>query len=309
MRTTRLTLIGVLAATAAIGTLIARDAQTTAPPATQSDQTHTADREAIKQSAREFEKAFEKGDAKTVAAFWTDNGEVEDADGVVLRGRAEIEKAYTEFFAANPKQQLEVMIESIRFPAPNVAIEEGLMRQSGAGKQLPSTTLFSAIHYRDKDGWKIATSREWGADRHRLEDLEWLISAWKAHVGNDDVTLTFAKEQNKPHIKGEFVRKSKDILITAGFINIRIDPQNGQLRSWHFDDDGGHGQSLWLRDGSSWVMDYVGTGSDGLPHESVNIISRLSNNEITWRSIDRVVNGQPLPDLPPVKLTREQPGK
>ncbi|MFL5327568.1 MAG: YybH family protein [Gemmataceae bacterium] len=314
MRRTTLILAVLLVVGSVVSTIIARDGQApqnakNASATAPSEQSRDADRDAIRQSAREFEKAFERGDAKALAAFWAEAGEIEDADGQLVRGRSEIEKAYADFFKSAGKQQIEIMIDSIRFPANNIAIEEGLLRQTSAGKDLPTTTLYSTVHTRDKDGWKVATSREWGAGQHRLEDLEWLAGSWKAGVLDDEGSLTFVADKNKPVIKGEFVRKSKGQVITSGTIDIRIDPLNGQLRSWHFDADGGHGQSLWLRDGQKWVLDYVGTGSDGAPHECVNMISRVSNNEITWRSIDRVVAGQALPDLPPVKLTRQPQGK
>ena len=49
----------------------------------------------------------------------------------MLRGRAAIEKAFAEFFKEHPKSKVEVRIESIHFPARNLAIEEGILRQSG----------------------------------------------------------------------------------------------------------------------------------------------------------------------------------
>src|SRR5262249_43341808 len=152
----------------------------------------------------EYEKAFAQGDAKTVASFWTENGEISDADGTWIRGRANIEPAFAEFFKSNPHAKIEVLIESIRFPAENVGVEEGIMRQSVAGKHLPTTTEYVAVHCRDKDRWRIATSREWGAEQHRLIELEWLLGNWTARVGDNEMTIDFAKDPKKPVINGEF---------------------------------------------------------------------------------------------------------
>src|SRR5262249_47467624 len=147
------------------------------------------------------------------------------------------------------------------------------------------------------------------AGQDRLEDLEWLVGTWKAKIKDDESTLVLAKDPKKPFINGEFTRKAKDKVVTSGSLRIGFDAQRGQLRAWHFDDDGGHSQSLWLRDGNNWVLDCVGIGADGLPYEAVNILGRLNNNEITWRSIDRVVGDQKLADTAPVKLTRVQQGR
>ena len=61
-----------------------------------------ADREAVRKALDGFVAAFQKGDAKAVAAGWTAEGEYISDDGTVFRGRPALEKAYAEFFTTNP---------------------------------------------------------------------------------------------------------------------------------------------------------------------------------------------------------------
>src|SRR5262245_23711127 len=117
-----------------------------------------ADHEAIRKGAREFEAAFNKGDAKAIAALWTENGEYREPDGATLLGRAAIEKAYTEFFKANTGAKVEVLVKSVRFPAKDMAVEEGLVRRSHGPRDLPSSTAYVAVHIREGGQWKIALS-------------------------------------------------------------------------------------------------------------------------------------------------------
>jgi hypothetical protein len=56
------------------------------------------------QNAEAFAAAFNKGDAKAVAAFWTMNGEYAGPDGEKIRGREVIEKEYADFFKKNSTQ-------------------------------------------------------------------------------------------------------------------------------------------------------------------------------------------------------------
>jgi hypothetical protein len=147
-------------------------------------------------------------------------------------------------------------------------------------------------------------SGEWGAAQDRLEDLDWLIGQWKTTTPGQDVTLTFTRDERNPAIVARFVRRAGDKVESAGTMRVAFDPQTGMLRSWHFDEDGGHGQSVWVRDGSRWVLDSVGVLGNGAETASVNLLGRVNNDEITWQSIDRVVGGQALPDTAPVKLTR-----
>ena len=59
------------------------------------------DIEAVKQSAKEFAEAYNRGDAKALAAQWTENGECRDEEGKTLIGRDAIEKEFAELRAAS----------------------------------------------------------------------------------------------------------------------------------------------------------------------------------------------------------------
>src|SRR4051794_36761073 len=91
-----------LAVALAIGVLSARDNPEPVPkqPA---DPRPAADEQAIRAASREFAAAFNKGDAKAVAALWTDQGECHDTGGEMTRGRAAIEQAFAEHFRDSPR--------------------------------------------------------------------------------------------------------------------------------------------------------------------------------------------------------------
>jgi hypothetical protein len=89
---------------------------------------------------------------------------------------------------------------------------------------------------------------------------------------------------------------------------IGLDPQRGQLRSWNFDDEGGHGQALWFRDGQAWVQDAIGVLPDGTPTTATNILTRVNADEFTWRSVERMVAGERVPDRDAVTATRLKSG-
>lgn len=274
------------------------------PAAAGGDAGREKDVQTIRVMAGAVAQAFNKHDAEALAAFWTENGEHEDETGLVLQGRPALAKAFAEFFKNNPDAKMEILIETIRFPAKDLAIEEGLLRMSGAAHDLPTTARYAATHVREGGEWRTARVREAGAGRHRLEDLEWLVGKWEGGGKDRSVTLTFAKAANQPFLTGTFVRKEKGKTVFSGTLKIGIDPVRGQLRSWHFDDDGGHGQALWLRDGNRWVLDSIGVLGDGSEMECLNILGRVDGDTFTWRTIDRVVDEEALPDTAPVRLSR-----
>ena len=96
--------------------------------------------------------------------------------------------------------------------------------------------------------------------------------------------------------------------MTGGQI-IGWNPKLGRIVSWHFDAQGGFGEDVWTKDGSKWVIEAKGTLRDGSQSTSVNIATPTDANSFTWQSINRTLDGVRLPDVPPAKLVRVQPGK
>lgn len=263
-----------------------------------------ADHEAIVKSARVFADTFNKGDAKAVAALWTANGENRDSSGQSFVGRAAIEKAYEEFFKANPGMKIEVLVKSVRFPAKDMAVEEGLLRFARGPKSLPETTSYVVVHAREEGQWKIALSSEGAVGQDRLEDLEWLLGEWTTKVKDDAVKFSFTRDSKKSTIIATFTRTPPGKEPISGSIRIALDPETGRIRSWSFEDDGAHSQSLWVNDGKSWILDTRGVLANGTPTAERIVLQRVSTDVITWRAIDRVVGDTALADTPPMRLTR-----
>jgi uncharacterized protein (TIGR02246 family) len=271
-----------------------------APAATRDD----AAREAIEKSARDFAAAFNHGDAAAIAAMWTMNGECRDAGGQTLVGRPAIEKAYADFFKAHSGAKIDVLVKSVRFPADDLAVEEGLLRQSGVAKEMPATTSYVAVHVREKGNWLIALSSEGGVGQDRLEDLDWLLGQWTTKVKDDIVRLSFLRDPKKALIHATFARTGPGKETVSGTIRIALDPETGLLRSWGFEDDGAHSQALWFNDGKSWILDTRGVLADGAPTAARIMLQRVSPDVITWRAIDRILGDRPMPDTVPMRLIR-----
>ena len=83
------------------------------------------DAKAILSTSEQIVVAYEKGDAKIASAQFTEDAEYVDEHGNVYRGRAEIERILTEYFAEHPSCRLEIDVDSIRFVGAGVAVEDG----------------------------------------------------------------------------------------------------------------------------------------------------------------------------------------
>lgn len=282
----------------------AQSPQTTEQATAQPNETsRTNDEAAIRKGMSEFIRAVEKGDAKAVAAAWTPQGEYISEDGTILRGRAAIEAAYTKAFAKKSKTKVEITIESIRFPSKDTAIEEGYAKSYKGNTEQPSSTRYSVLHVREGGRWHMAVLREWPDEGVSLRDLDWLIGTWEAKTDDSLVRTVYSWDTKKNTMRCQITIQGKGRNVSATQFLLK-DPRTGQLRSWLFDDEGGFGDGAWTRDGKRWIISASGVQGDGGELTATNILTPVDKNTFTWQSTERTLDGEELPNVPPVKVTR-----
>src|SRR5262245_65996253 len=95
--------------------------------------------------AMEFIAAFNRGDARAVAAFWTPDGDYVDQVGRQYKGRAALEKLYQKVFAELKGAKLAITVTSARMVEPDVALEDGITEVTPADGGPPTVAGFSAV--------------------------------------------------------------------------------------------------------------------------------------------------------------------
>jgi uncharacterized protein (TIGR02246 family) len=261
------------------------------------------ERAALAKVARSFAAAFEKGDAKALAAHWTENGEYTADDGTVYRGRKAIETEYAELFANRKGTvKLDIDIDTVRFPSRDTAIEEGHVKVR-VGKEQAIVSKYSVLHVRENGKWLMAVVREWPSEGTSLRDLDWLIGTWSAKNEKAEVLTKYSWWGNKGFIRMDITIKGENRTVT-GFQMIGKDASTGQLRSWTFDPEGSFGEASWTRDGKKWLLDSAAVHENGEVHTATNIITHLDDNTFTFQSVKRTVGNADAPDIAPVRVTR-----
>ena len=263
------------------------------------------DRDAIAAAVKTFTEAFIKGDAKALAAHWTENGEYMSDDGETFRGRAAIEKEYAEAFSKRKSQpKVEIEIDTIRFPSKDTAIEEGHFRV-GFGKQLPQLSKYTVLHVREGGKWLMAVVREWPTAGASLRDLDWLIGSWKAERDGNEVRTDYEWWQGKNFIRVQFHIKTKEGT-SKGFQMIGVDASAGTLRSWTFDPDGSFGEATWSRDGKKWMQDTTSVDASGRTVTAVNMFTPMDKDTFVFQATNRTIDGEEMPDIAPVRVRRTE---
>jgi len=261
------------------------------------------DQGAVRKALDGFVAAFRKGDAKAVAACWTAEGEYTSDDGTTFRGRAALEKAYSEFFAKSPGNALEVEVDAVRFPSRDNAVVEGHFKLRKAKGAELVVSRCSFLYAREDGKWLIAIAREWPGDGLSVRDLEWLIGSWEAKRDGMVAATKYEWTANKSFIRCRF-SVTKDGETSTGMQMIGKDLATGVLRAWTFEDEGGIGDTDITRDGKKWVHTAGGVTADGRVLSATNIMTPVDADSFLWHSVGRTLDDEDLPDLAPIKVVR-----
>lgn len=143
-----------------------------------------ADTKAIQDAGQAYKVALERGDGKALAALWTPDGDIIDAEGNVMKGRETVSvlepAAEGEPKAGRP--QIAVRETTLRFVDTDVAIEDGTVAVVPPGHTAPLHGRFSATWVRHEGTWKLAALREARGDEaaggETLAELAWMVGDW-----------------------------------------------------------------------------------------------------------------------------------
>jgi uncharacterized protein (TIGR02246 family) len=262
--------------------------------------------------AQEFIAAFERGDAKAVASFWTPDADYTDQTGREFKGRAAIEKMYEKFFAGKKKMKLNIIITSHRLIGNDVALEDGLTEVTPAGGGLPSTARFSAVLVKRNGDWYFESVRDSiphpPSNREHFDDLEWLIGEWTGEAEKGESSkASYAWAENQNFIVSAFATTVDGVPVVGGTQWIGWDAIDKKVRSWSFYSGGGFGEAVWTKNGSKWSLATTARMAAGKKASATNIITRTDDDHMTWQITKLTVDGKTLPDPKPVKMKRVKP--
>ncbi len=272
----------------------------------------TANEAAIRATAVAFVKAFNKGDAKAIASMWMSDGTLADDEGRLIKGRKAIEDEYAALFKAHPTARMEVSVQSVEFPTPTMAIEDGISQVLTRDSAPPSAARYTAVHVLEDGKWLIATVRETAlavpSNYHRLQELGWAVGTWESNSENIRRRFRLRWIANKNFLERDFTVEQDGLLSTSGTQVIGWDPRSQQIVSWTFDSTGGYSTARWLPLPDGWRIESEGVSADGLPTSSKDRVVHVpgDDNVFGYSSLDRRVGDRRLPDHREVAFDRVQ---
>lgn len=285
-------------------TLIASAAVSAAQP-----EGDAKDKAVLHRNGEAFIEAFHKGDAKALAAFWTEDGDYTDQTGRHLKGREAIEKTFEAFFSENKGLKLRINSERLRFVTPEVALEDGITEVIPADGGPPSRARYANVHVKKEGQWLLSSVRDAAfappSNREHLSGLEWAMGDWAAETEKGGVErLSVAWAENDNFVIATFSTTLGDVTVGSATQWIGWDPLANRVRSWVFDAAGGFGDGSWTRDGNKWVIKTSSVRQDGKKAAATYILTPVNADTISLQARDRSVEGKTIPATPELRLKR-----
>jgi uncharacterized protein (TIGR02246 family) len=270
--------------------------------------------QAIVAGVEAFTKLYSAANAEGLADLFIDDASIIDPEGVETRGKAAVAEMYATAFQQSPGLKVNTKVDEVRFLTPDVVRVHGESQLSSAASDASDFNKFNVLLVRRDGAWKIAEIREIAAPAadvtpyERLQELEWMVGDWVDESDNSRVQSNVRWADNQSYLVRSYKVEMQGEKGSSGTMFIGWDPQSGQIKSWLFDSNGGHGEGLWVRTGDKeWVVKAQGVLRDGRPTSATQIHTIINKDSVKTSSIDRIIGGQVGPDIVDVVMVRKAP--
>ena len=269
----------------------------------------TPEMAAVLANDRAYEEAYATADVEKLAAFFTEDAEYTSDDGRTFSGNAAIKACLRDAFRINKGAKLSINVDSVKPLTPEVVVEKGsttVISKTGE----PVEALYTAVHVKKDNQWKISQIIETPMPEitptERLAELGWLVGQWEEADKEAGVTIhsRYQWARGGSYITRNVTVKRGDDPVLEGWQIIGWDPVEGAIRSWTFDDEGGHSGGFWTREGQRWLVRESGYAPDGSRTSADQTITKTADDRFYWESANRTLDGDPQPSIGRIEIRR-----
>lgn len=264
---------------------------------------------AIRDQAKAYVEAYNRGDAHSLAAQWTENGTYTDISGNETSGRSAIEALLADLIKnRKTASNLSITVQSVKFPAPDLAIEEGEATDGSA------PVHYTAVHSKVDGKWPMVSVIETPVpEAHSIDDLNWLSGTWSAKVPSSapqsvadrlaDMRMKVRSMGSNKYLQADFYSKKEGSDNISHSQIIGYDPRENLVTSWYFNGDG-IGMGRWSQSAGGWVIKARNLTDNGMLSRASYRLRKVDGNTFIWSSFDRYVGRRRLPDTPVLTMVR-----
>lgn len=281
-----------------------------APAAAAPEAPQAAPLEAALAAAGEaYATAFNERRFDDLARQWTADAELVEGGGRIA-GREAIVESLRRWAEANPNARIAIRLDGVKPLGGTLARVRGTIRFTEKPGSRPVETRFDSLRVLEEGVWRIAESVVEPSQVEALDALDWMVGNWKGTLpGGGTVDATYQRVAGGHLILGGIRTRAADGEELDVVELIHPDKATGSVRSWVFDSTGARAEGFVETDGTAFNRRYVGTTADGASGSVarwVQLLVPTGPRSCTLQSIERSLDGRPLPDRDPVHLTRQR---
>lgn len=300
--------------------LVAQDSVLDRPgvPATtvgDDDADDTALRQTLEAATRAYVDAINGRRFDALAEQWTNGAELLEGGGRIV-GREAIVASIRGWLEENPEARLAIRMTDVKPLGASLARVRGVMSFTRVPGSKPIETAFESLRVLEGDTWRLAESSVEPSQVDALESLAWMVGTWKATDPDSGATIDASYQRVAGgHVILGGVRHRAAARDGQPAFEIDVvelihpDKATGSVRSWVFDSTGARAEGVFETDGTSFNRRFVGTTADGAVGDVtrwVQVIVPTGKSSFTMQSIERTLDGRPLPDKAAIHFKRQE---
>ncbi|MEI8369706.1 MAG: nuclear transport factor 2 family protein [Planctomycetia bacterium] len=275
----------------------------------------TALQNALDAATRGYVEAANARRFEALADQWTEGAELSEGGGLIV-GREAIVASIRGWLEANPEARLALRLTGVKALGTSAARIRGVMSFTRKPGSKPIETRFESLRVLEGATWRLAESTVAPSQVDALESLVWMVGTWRATDPDSGATIdaSYQRVAGGHVILGGIRHRApaRDGLPATEIDVVELihpDKATGSVRSWVFDSTGARAEGVFETDGTSFNRRFVGTTADGAAGDVarwVQVIVPTGDSTCTMQSIERSLDGAPLPDKAPLHFKRQK---
>lgn len=266
-------------------------------------------REAIAKASAAYVDAYNARDYQALGDQWTPGAELIEGGSRVV-GREAIVASIRGWLEKHPEARIRIDLADVDLAAPALARVRGRIRFSRQPGAAPQDSPFTCLRILEDGTWRLAESVVALNQAAALDDLNWLVGAWQARDTKTGTTIDAVYERA---LGGRAIIGRVKLVPSTGepvesLEVIHADREAGAVRVAIHDSTGAQAQGVIEADGTSFSRSLVGTpgeGAGGRRTQWVQAIVRGGADTFTMQSLERSLDGTPLPDGQPMHFQKK----
>ena len=303
----------------AIGSLSAEGQESVLAQAPQeaaaADDDARALRDALDAATRSYVEATNGRRFEALADQWTEGAELSEGGGMIV-GREAIVASIRGWLETNPEARIAIRLTGVKALGASAARVRGVMSFTRKPGAKPIATRFESLRVLEGATWRLAESTVEPSQVDALEALAWMVGTWRATDPDSGATVdaSYQRVAGGHLILGGIRHRApaRDGLPATEIDVVELvhpDKATGSVRSWVFDSTGARAEGVFETDGTSFNRRFVGTTADNAAGDVarwVQVIVPTGDSTCTIQSIERSLDGAPLPDKAPLHFKRQK---